>query len=76
MGLAEALCLIVSSIGKLGHWDATQKSSGNGKGLLQMHVSTTWVARNHTHVGRYDTYAVTQIGFGHWHPPLGGSHSN
>ena len=61
MGLAEALCLIVSSTGKLGHWDATQKSSGNLKDLLQIHVSTTWVGRNHTPVRRYNTCGFTQI---------------
>ena len=41
---------------------ATQKSSGNGKDLLQIHVSTTWVGRNHTPVCRYNTCGVTQIG--------------
>ena len=40
----------------------SQKSSGNGKDLLQMHVSTRWVGRNHTPVRRYNTCAVTQIG--------------
>ena len=40
----------------------TQKSSGNGKDLLQIHVSTTWIGRNHTPVGRYYTSAVKQIG--------------
>jgi len=39
-----------------------QKSSGNGKNLLQIHVSTSWVGRNHTHARRYYTCAVTQIG--------------
>ena len=41
-----------------------QKSSGNGKDLLQIHVSTSWVGRNHTPVRRYYTCAVTQIGVG------------
>ena len=40
----------------------TQKSSGNGKGLLQIHVPTAWVGRNHTTVRWYYTWAVTQIG--------------
>ena len=40
----------------------SQKSSGNGKDLLQIHVSTTWVGRNHTPVRRYNTCVVTQIG--------------
>ena len=42
----------------------SQKSSGNGKDLLQRHVSTTWVGRSHTHLRRYNTCAVTQIGVG------------
>jgi hypothetical protein len=42
----------------------TQKSSGNGKDLLQIHVSIRWVGRNHTHLSRYNTCAVTQIGVG------------
>ena len=33
MSLTEALCLSVTSTGKVGHLDATQKSSGNGKDL-------------------------------------------
>ena len=42
----------------------SQKSSGNGKDLLQIHVPTAWVGRNHTPVLRYYTCAVTQIGGG------------
>jgi len=49
---------------KSGHWGATQKSFGNGKDLLHIHVSTAWVGRNHTAVRRYYTCAVTQIGVG------------
>jgi len=40
----------------------SQKSSGNGKDLLQIDASTTWVSRNHTPARRYYTCAVTQIG--------------
>ena len=54
--------LTVISTGKVGHSDAAQKSSGNGKDLLQIHVFTTGVGRNHTPVRRYNTCAVTQIG--------------
>ena len=39
----------------------TQKSSGNGKDLLQIHASTTWVGKNHNPVGRYFTSAVARI---------------
>ena len=39
----------------------SQKSSGDGKGLLQIHVSTTWVGRTHTAVRRCYTCALTQI---------------
>ena len=39
-----------------------QKSSGNGKDLIQIHVSTTLVGRNHVRVRRYYTFGVTQIG--------------
>ena len=64
MSLTEALCLSVTSTGKVGHLDAAQKSSGNGKDLLQIHVSTRWVGRSYTPVRRYYTYAVTQIDVG------------
>ena len=47
-------------------WPTHQKSSGYGKDLLQIHVSTTWVGRNHTRVRRYYTCGVTQIGEGSW----------
>ena len=40
----------------------SQKSSGNGKDLLQIHASKTWVGRNHTPIRRYYTCGVTQIG--------------
>ena len=33
MSLTEALCLSVTSTGKLGHGDATQKLTGDGKDL-------------------------------------------
>ena len=33
MGLTEALSLSVTSTGKVWHWDATQKLTGNGKDL-------------------------------------------
>ena len=56
------VCLALLVQGKCGHLDATQKSSGNGKDLLHLHVSTRWVGRNHTHLRRYYTCAVTQIG--------------
>ena len=39
-----------------------QKSSGNGKDLPQIHVFIRWVGRNHTHLRRYYTRAVTKIG--------------
>ena len=39
-----------------------QKSSGNEKDLLQIHVSTTWVGRSLTPVRRHYTCAVTKIG--------------
>ena len=39
----------------------SQKSSGNGKDLLQIHVSTTLVGKSHTPVGRYFTSAVARI---------------
>jgi hypothetical protein len=59
----QRLCILALLVqGKCGHWDATQKSSGNGKDLIQIHVSTTWVGRDHTPVRRYYTCAVTQIG--------------
>jgi hypothetical protein len=38
-----------------------QKSSGNGKSLLQIHVSTTRVGMNHPLCLRIYTQAVTQI---------------
>ena len=56
------LLLIFSNTGKVKHLDATQKSSDNGKGLLHLHLSTTWVGMNHTRVRRYHTFGVTQIG--------------
>ena len=39
----------------------SQKSSGNGKDLLQIHVATTLVGRNHTPVGRYLPSATARI---------------
>ena len=56
--------LTVISTGKVGIDNATQKSSGNGKDLLQIHVSTSWVGRDYTPVRKYYTCAVTQIGMG------------
>ena len=44
--------------------NAEQKSSGNGKDLLQIDVSTRWAGLNniHSHAPRYDTCAVAQVG--------------
>jgi len=39
-----------------------QKSSGNGKNLIQLHVSIRWVGMNHPRCLRIYTQAVTQIG--------------
>ena len=38
-----------------------QKSSGNRKDLLQIHISIRLVGRNHTHLRRYYKCAVIQI---------------
>ena len=46
LSITEALCLSVTSTGKVGHGDATQKLTGNGKDLhilifISMGVETT-----------------------------------
>ena len=43
VSLTEALCLSVTSTGKVGHWDATQKPSGNGKDLHILIVISTGI---------------------------------
>ncbi len=39
----------------------SQKSSGNGKDLLQIRVSTTLVGKNHTPIGRFFTCTLARI---------------
>ena len=43
MSLTEALSLSVTNTGKVWHWDATQKLTGNGKDLHILIVISTGV---------------------------------
>ena len=43
MSLTKALCLSATSTGKVGHWDAAQKLTGNGKDLHILIVISTGI---------------------------------